>query len=499
MCAGGSSTYALPPSDQALREMLDEALEIFRATRSERWSLATDPNERYESSFGVRFTQNLLKQSAFSTLFRIADESFEAEINRGGGAGRGQDHPLAPLSPAPVHLGERGGLDGFSCRACHFSGGPDGGGSGSQLTLFRGDGRRLSSATHRDPPHVMGLGYIQLLATQMQEEIDRFKANLIQNAKLMGKPYRRLLRVKGTDYGAVTALPDGHLDLSEVKGISKDLILRPFGWKGRHRDLATLSDEALQVHHGLQSVTRTQAYSTPETRAHYLGPGSTHDPDQDGKAQELGDGQGLTLAIYLSLLGTPQIKPPTSSHLSMAWARGQQRFEEIGCADCHRPMTRVRWAPLTLKAQGSDQTVTFDLKAAGQDPKPRQVDFSPNEDGTVDVGLPLFFFSDLKRHDLGPDLADPVSEALPDLSGEVSGSMWLTRPLWGLADTPPYLHDGRAQTIEEAILWHGGEGRRSQTLYKNLTTLQRGELRLFLMSLSRDGVLLVDLKISLQD
>jgi len=338
----------------------------------------------------------------------------------------------------------------------------------------------------------MGLGYIQLLANQMQEEIDRFKVELLQNAKLMGKPYRRPLKVKGTDYGALTALPDGRLDPREIQGISKDLILRPFGWKGRHRDLATLTDEALQIHHGLQSMTRIKGYSTPEARARYLGSGSTYDPDQDGRAQELGDGQSLTLAIYLSLLGTPQIKPPSSPHLSMAWARGRQRFEEIGCADCHRPMTRARWAPLTLKTRGSDRTVTIDLKVAGQDPKPRQVDFSPNEDGTIDVGFPLFLFSDLKRHDLGPKLAEPVSEALPDLSGEVSGSMWLTRPLWGLADTPPYLHDGRAQTVEEAILWHGGEARRAQTLYKNLTPLQRGELRLFLMSLSRDGVLLVE-------
>ena len=93
---------------------------------------------------------------------------------------------------------------------------------------------------------------------------------------------------------------------------------------------------------------------------------------------------------------------------------------------------------------------------------------------------------------MGPELAEPVAERLPDGGGEVSGSVWLTRPLWGLADSAPYLHDGRAQTVEEAILWHGGEAESSRRRYQRLSAEERGALRMYLMSLTREAVLLVE-------
>jgi CxxC motif-containing protein (DUF1111 family) len=71
-------------------------------------------------------------------------------------------------------------------------------------------------------------------------------------------------------------------------------------------------------------------------------------------------------------------------------------------------------------------------------------------------------YTDLLLHDMGPELAD----GRPDF--EASGSEWRTPPLWGLGlietvNKHTYLlHDGRARGIEEAILWHGGEGEKSR-------------------------------------
>ena len=93
---------------------------------------------------------------------------------------------------------------------------------------------------------------------------------------------------------------------------------------------------------------------------------------------------------------------------------------------------------------------------------------------------------------MGPDLAEKNPEIIPETGEQIPGNMWLTRPLWGLADTPPYLHDGRAQTVEEAILWHGGEAQNSKRLYQQLTTQEQAKLRVFLLSLSREGTLLVE-------
>jgi CxxC motif-containing protein (DUF1111 family) len=100
-------------------------------------------------------------------------------------------------------------------------------------------------------------------------------------------------------------------------------------------------------------------------------------------------------------------------------------------------------------------------------------------------------------HDMGPGLADTLGE------GQASGSEWRTAPLWGLGHnacvtggvtnaaqgsrvcTPvhSYLHDGRARTIDEAILWHGGEGEAAKNAYVNLTSTQKTDLLNFLNSL----------------
>jgi CxxC motif-containing protein (DUF1111 family) len=60
---------------------------------------------------------------------------------------------------------------------------------------------------------------------------------------------------------------------------------------------------------------------------------------------------------------------------------------------------------------------------------------------------------------------------------------WKTPPLWGVADTAPYLHDGRAATLEDAILWHGGEAESSRKLYDELPRESKDLVLAFLSSL----------------
>jgi CxxC motif-containing protein (DUF1111 family) len=60
---------------------------------------------------------------------------------------------------------------------------------------------------------------------------------------------------------------------------------------------------------------------------------------------------------------------------------------------------------------------------------------------------------------------------------------WRTPPLWGVADTAPYLHDGRAETLEEAILWHGGEAESSRDAYAKLSRPEKDLVLAFLSSL----------------
>jgi CxxC motif-containing protein (DUF1111 family) len=92
-------------------------------------------------------------------------------------------------------------------------------------------------------------------------------------------------------------------------------------------------------------------------------------------------------------------------------------------------------------------------------------------------------YTDLLLHDMGAGLAD----GRPDY--EASGQEWRTAPLWGVGlfasvNYPAYfLHDGRARTLTEAIMWHGGEAQQSVNYVKQLSTSDRNALLAFLQSL----------------
>mgnify|MGYP000208032601 CR=1 FL=1 len=92
-------------------------------------------------------------------------------------------------------------------------------------------------------------------------------------------------------------------------------------------------------------------------------------------------------------------------------------------------------------------------------------------------------YTDLLLHDLGPDLADQRPEYQAD------GREWRTPPLWGLglvATVLPgasYLHDGRARTVAEAILWHGGEAEAARERFRTAPAAERAELLRFLSAL----------------
>lgn len=141
------------------------------------------------------------------------------------------------------------------------------------------------------------------------------------------------------------------------------------------------------------------------------------------------------VAYYVSNLKTPLPRNPKEH------TEGAELFRQIGCAACHLP---------TL--------------AAGE--------------------TPIHPYTDLLLHDMGEGLADGRSEFL------AHGGEWRTAPLWGLGlrkttgdGDPGYLHDGRARSVEEAILWHGGEGETAKRLFTSLEKNQRATLLAFLESL----------------
>jgi CxxC motif-containing protein (DUF1111 family) len=160
---------------------------------------------------------------------------------------------------------------------------------------------------------------------------------------------------------------------------------------------------------------------------------------------ELADSTLNEVAFYVKTLAVPARRNVTDATIK----EGEQLFKQINCTGCHK-QTMQTGVDITIK-QLSNQRI------------------HP--------------YTDLLLHDMGEGLADNRSDFLAD------GREWRTTPLWGIGlfqktnGIPYFLHDGRARTLEEAILWHGGEAEKSKDAFMQLTKTDRDKIIKFLNSL----------------
>ena len=235
------------------------------------------------------------------------------------------------------------------------------------------------------------------------------------------------------------------LEPGEVRGkVARDRDGRVgrFGWKAQVSRLHEFVRVACAGELGLEVPGRSQSPSplAPEEKA-----GGLDMTEQECDA----------LVSYVRALPAPLAVDPEGPQGSPAMLEGRRLFGEVGCATCHAP---------TLG----------DVKG---------------------------IYSDLLLHDLGPALTGggdgygvnrPVS---PGDEGPSPGE-WRTPPLWGYRDSGPYLHDGRAETLEQAVALHAGQGLGSARRFFALKPEERGAIEAFLKSLvapsaaSSPGVLL---------
>jgi CxxC motif-containing protein (DUF1111 family) len=169
------------------------------------------------------------------------------------------------------------------------------------------------------------------------------------------------------------------------------------------------------------------------------------DGDTNSGPVELSDNDLTNWTRYIACLGVNARRSLTDPQC----LQGEQLFASANCAQCHTPtLTTSPYAPF---AELRNQTI------------------HP--------------YTDLLLHDMGPGLADNMGE------GNVSGSQWRTSPLWsigltaGISGGEAYLHDGRARSLEEAILWHDGEAAASKEAFRNMSASDRAALIAFLKSL----------------
>jgi len=203
-----------------------------------------------------------------------------------------------------------------------------------------------------------------------------------------------------------------------------------FGWKGQMASLSDFVQAACANELGLGNPG--QAQPTPI----YLAGGVS----LASVGHDLTTRQCDELTAFCASLPKPVERP--SKDVAEEAAAGKKVFGTIGCADCHTPKL-----------------------------------------GSVD-GI----YSDLLLHRMGQDLVGGGSYGeppvpIPDAPEGPSPSEWRTPPLWGVADSAPYLHDGRAPTLEKAIEMHGGQASRSARTFASLSRDERTQLIAFLKTL----------------
>ena len=453
--AGGD----VAPTTADLRELVSDAVALETRERGEEFLDAYERGEDHEHVFVL---QEDIDRERYDhdALFRIGDALFDHEFRAEEGFGDREDAPLRR-----VHDGARGGLDTFSCSGCHSVGGLDGAGGPTQTAFMDGDGEHLSSAVARNPPAVLGLGVVQALGAEMSRALMRQRDEAKAEAERSGRPVTVDLSAKGVGFGRIGVDRDGNLDASLLDGVSSDLVVRPFGWKGTIARLRRFVEDASRVHFGIQSHVLALGHQRRPDPLHLGSSPSWWDPDGDGVQRELEEGSITATAVYLTMLESPVVLPPTRPDRLARHERGRALFSDLGCASCHRPSLHLDEPLWHEYADTTAGSVEVDLLRDGDSPR-----------STADVEL----FSDLKRHDLGAELADPHD------SEGVRRTVFLTRPLWGLAETAPYLHDGRAATIPDAITAHGGEAKPARDAFLAASAEDRASLHVFLLSLTRE-------------
>jgi CxxC motif-containing protein (DUF1111 family) len=273
-------------------------------------------------------------------------------------------------------------------------------------------------------------------------------------------------------------------------------VIRPFQWKGSVAFVRDFNRGASHNELGMQAVEIV---------------GDGIDGDADRVVNEMTIGDQTALAVYLSAQPRPVtlleldelrlVDPPLTLDQKRQIVRGRNTFSDVGCAVCHVPQLKINRPIFSEPSQnpnyresvfpaGQDPiaagvdpafAVTFDLTADQPDnqiPGPNGQIIRLGSLRTDDAGRGIVeLFGDLKRHDIGAGLAERIDEA------GTGASVFLTENLWGVGSTAPYLHDGRATTLTEAILEHGGEAQASRNAFVALTTAKQLDLIAFLNNL----------------
>lgn len=363
-----------------------------------------------------------------------------------------------------------------SCVACHRQGGAGGGGGLTHNVttyVYRSEGAASAHGKPREgvvhanavncPPETLNLLHRDLPPTSrpplsMLVSLSASPGNSMPQGRCIAVPRDVQLSQRNTPalFGAnlIDGIPDRVLIANERKERLRWGLAAPeknedlpvgralrladgrvghFGWKAQSASLSDFVQAACANELGLGNPG--QAQPRPLSKPAYRP--ATFDLTLEQCDQ---------ISAFVASLPRPLERLPEETPLRNDTLEGKQLFQRTGCADCHMP----------------------------------------------NVGDVEGLYSDLLLHDMGQplqgggsynDVPIPSDPSVPPPSDGPQPGEWRTPPLWGVADSAPYLHDGRAPTLEKAIELHGGQGTRAAREFASLSKRQQGQVLAFLRTL----------------
>ena len=312
-------------------------------------------------------------------------------------------------------------FNGVSCVACHSARATGGAGTATVTRFGRLTQGKFDPLTH------LGGSLLQQFATD---------PGLVERIPSEANVVARRLTTPLFGAGLIEAIPDSAIlqnaALRQPDGIAgraatildivsgKERVGR-FGWKAQHASLLSFAADAY-----LNEMGVTNRFfpleNVPNGSAVPVGRFDKLPDPEDVVDPATGRGDVDALADYMRLLA-----PPPQLRQSPAAAAGGRLFVQMNCAACHTPFMFTGASPIAALAH-----------------------------------KPVPLFSDLLLHDMGT-LGDGIEQ------GAAKAREMKTPPLWGLRARGPFLHDGRAATIGDAIRSHDGEGAAARDRYLRLS------------------------------
>lgn len=426
------------------------------------------------------------------------------------GTGKQLSDPSSPLV-GPRSFNRISGPDANSCYGCHNQPYGIAGGHGDFADLVFVQAQRFDFVTfdpndaratrgsvdeglkpetlarignQRSSTSMFGAGYLEMLAREITEDLQAIRSTVT-----VGGPKKHLVS-KGISFGWISRNKDAMWNVSEVEGLPRasllcptpldppSLIVRPWHQASNVVSLREFTNNALVQHHGIQTTERF---------------GIDSDPDGDGVTNEMTRADVTALTLYQAAMAVPGRVIPNDPVIEKAISDGEKVFSKTGCASCHipaLPLSKRNWTftepnpfnPATNLRRGETKEISFDLNDLSL-PLPR---LTPPRDGDT---LYVSVFTDLKLHDISD--ANDASDAEPlDMNQTVWSSKFstgnrrfLTKRLWGIANQPPYFHNGLFTTMRQAVLAHSGEALASRRQFQCLPEYEQNALIEFLKSL----------------